>query len=309
MLTTQPHRRATRLAALSLAGFMTLAVATPVRASSAGPDKGYLPVEATVPSPVDAHLTELFTPPFGYREIKVTPGGSARKLVTITSDRILNGRTVRKFNENLLSKGISVFGAAYYGDFSWGRTVVDAAITATRKVAGEADTIEVSEGIARDPQSGEPLMPLTVSVDEISIPLREDFGTSWRKVRLIPDREPAVTDPKTGRYPGSRVRLVREDDPDRKDLFYAVKGNLVDVERYFEERLKDLHRTVIVTGSETDEPAPTEIFGIKTPAQVIVLSGYTFQAATRKLSSTEVTLKRASDANLAPYVEVEVTEN
>lgn len=309
MLTTPLNSAAIRLAAISLAGFMTLAAPPPARAAATAADKGYLPVEAADSSPADKQLADLFTPPFGYREVKVKTGSNDRKLVTITSERTLNGRAIRKFNENLLSRGISIFGAAYYGDYSWERTVVDAAITATRKVAGEADTIEVSEGIARDPQSGQPLMPLTVSVDELSIPLRADFGKTWKKVRLLPEQEPAAQEPKTGRYPGSRIRLARDNDPDKKDVFYAAKADLAEVERYFDDRLKDMHHTVIVSGDASSAPAPTEVFGIKTPAQVIVLSGYTYRPGTKKLSYTEVTLKRASDPNLAPYVEVEVAEN
>lgn len=301
---------ARKLGAVISVGLMTLPFTAPLAASvpPAG-DKGYLPVEAAESSPAEKELSGMFAPTFGHRDLKVTSGSANRKLLTITSERPLNGRAVRKFSEGLLSRGISIYGAAYYGDFVWNRTVIDAAITATRQVAGEPDTIEVSEGLARDPQSNQPLMPLTVAVNELSIPLKDEFGKTWQKVRVIPEADTAAPEPSTGRYPGSRVRVVRHNEPDKRDVVYAVKADLAQVERYFDDRLKEIHRTVIVSGDSAGSPSPAEVFGIKTSAQVIVLSGYTYAAGTKKLAFTEVTLKRAADPSLSPYVEVQVVEN
>lgn len=301
------HARFALLLASWLLAFPAMATTAPEPAPGTG--KGYLPVEATELPQADREVAGLLLPSFPYRDIKVSGGEGGRQLVTISSERILTGRTVRKFNESLLSRGVSIYGAAFYGDFSWDRTVIDAAVTATRKVEGEPDTIEVSDGIALDPKTNQPLMPLTVSVHELFIPLREDFGKAWKKVRLIPDAEPAAPEPMTGRYPGSRVRHVRLNEPDKRDVVYAVKGELGDVERFFDGRLKERHRTVIVAGDPSDSPSPAEVFGIKTSAQVVVLSGYSYAAGNRRLSFTEVTLKRASDPNLAPYVQIEVVEN
>lgn len=298
-----------KLAFLLATWLLAIPAMAEIREPTPGSGKGYLPVEATEIPQSDREMAGLFLPSISNSGLKVADGEGGRKLVTITSERILNGRAVRKFNESLLSRGVSIYGAAYFGDFSWDRTVIDAAVTATRKVEGEADTIEVSDGIARDPKTDQPLMPMTVSIHEMYIPLREDFGKTWKKMRLIPEAEPAAPEPMTGRYPGSRIRLVRQNGPDKRDVVYAVKGELGDVEQFFDERLRERHRTVIVAGDPSDSPSPAEVFGIKTSAQVIVLSGYSYASGTRKLSVTEVTLKRAKDPNLAPYVEIEVVEN
>ncbi|RNC72740.1 MAG: hypothetical protein ED859_01905 [Desulfuromonadales bacterium] len=270
-------------------------------------DKGVLAVEAADLSRENRELVQLFSPTIRNREVRVNAGKEGAKVLTIVTDSILTGRTVRKFNESLLAKGVSIYGAAYYGNFSWERTINDAAITATRTVTGEMDTIEISEGIVRDPKTNLPLMPLTVSIHELSIPLRDDFGKTWKKMRIIPDAETAAPEPKTGRYPGSRVRLVRQNDEEKRHVVYAVKGNLRQVEEFFDAKLKEAHRTVIVAGDSEGAPSPAEVFGIRTSAQVVVLSGYTY--SDKKLAYTEVTLRRASDPNLAPYVEVEVAEN
>lgn len=292
---------------LILAGLA--AVSSPAFALEQPADKGtgYLAVEARETAPESRELVQIFSPAINHREAKVTAGKDGTRLLTLTTDSILNGRAVRKFNQKLIEKGINVYGAAYYGDFSWDRTVIDAAITMTRPVAGVPDTIEISEGIARDPKTNLPLMPLTVSIYDLSIPLKEDFGKAWKRVEIIPAVEPAAPELKTGRYPGSRVRLVRQNDGERRHVIYAVKGDLHAVEQFFDAKLKEIHRTVIVAGDADSAPSPAEVFGVKTSAQVIVLSGYSY--IDKKLVNSDVTLRHASDPNLSPYVEIEVTEN
>ena len=275
--------------------------------SPAGQDDNYLTIEAQEITPENRELIQIFAPSIRHREAKVSTGKGGARLLTLTSDSILNGRAIRKFNQGLLERSINVYGAAYYGDFSWERTVIDAAITMTRPVAGAADTIEISEGIARDPQTNLPLMPLTVSVNDLTLALKEDFGKAWKRVEIIPAAEPVAPEPKIGRYPGSKVRLVRQNDGERRHVVYAVKGELRPVEQFFDGKLKEAHRTVIVAGDANSTPSPAEVFGIKTSAQVIVLSGYSY--IDKRLAYTEVTLRHASDPNLAPYVEIEVAEN
>lgn len=292
---------------LILAGLA--AVSSPAFALEQPADKGtgYLAVEARETAPESRELVQIFSPAINHREAKVTAGKDGTRLLTLTTDSILNGRAVRKFNQKLIAKGINVYGAAYYGDFSWDRTVIDAAITMTRPVAGMPDTIEISEGIARDPKTNLPLMPLTVSIYDLSIPLKEDFGKAWKRIEIIPAVEPAAPELKTGRYPGSRVRLVRQNDGERRHVIYAVKGDLHAVEQFFDTKLKEIHRTVIVAGDADSAASPAEVFGVKTSAQVIVLSGYSY--IDKKLVNSDVTLRHASDPNLSPYVEIEVTEN
>lgn len=298
---------AVRIAILIVGSLTVFPVAAFCQDKQPATGKDYLVVEASEAPQDERELVDSFAPSFASQEIKLSPGPAGRKMLTITADRNFTGRMVRKYNETLLSRGINIFGAAYFGDFSWDRPAFDASITVTRKYAAEPDTIEISEGIAQTAHGDRPLMPMTITADRLSIPLRGDFGKTWKKLRLIPATEPMAPEPKTGRYPGSRVYLVRQDDGLAKTVCYAVKGKLADVENFFEGKLKEVHKTVIVTGEPTSPPAPVELFGIRTSARIIVVAGYTY--AQKKLHYTEVTLKQAGDPNLAPYVEIEVAEN
>ncbi|WP_373694374.1 hypothetical protein [Geobacter sp.] len=296
-----------KLALILAVGLAAVSSPTEAQDSPAGQGKDYLAVEAREMPPESRELIQIFASSIRHRDVKVTAGKGGSRLLTFTSDSILNGRAVRKFNQGLLERGINVYGAAYYGDFAWDRTIVDAAITITRPATGAPDTIEISEGIARDPLTNLPLMPLTVSINELTIPLKEDFGKAWKRLEIIPAVEPIAPEPKTGRYPGSKVRIVRQNDGERRQVIYAVKGDLRAVEQFFDAKLKEIHRTVIVAGDADSAASPAEVFGIKTSAQVIVLSGYSYND--KKLAYTEATLRHASDPNLSPYVEIEVAEN
>lgn len=291
--------------AIAVTAGIAIFMTAPALATVSIETQSYLTVEAPDASPAERTLAPLFAPSFQYRDIKVTSEGD-RRLVTITSDRGITSRNVRKLNEGLLSRGISIYGAAFFGDFTWDRTVVDAAITMTRKVEGEPDTIEISDGTVREPTSNKPLVPVTAAVYELHIPVSSEFATSWKKLRIIPSTDILAPEPRTGRFPGSRVFQVRENEPLRRNVVYVVKGELRDVEQYFDQKLKEIHRTVIVAGDSEGTPAPVEVFGIKTSAMVIVLSGYTY--TNKKLVSTEVTLRRAGDPNLSDYIEIEVVE-
>jgi len=296
-----------KLALLLAAGLAAASSSAQAQTLPAGQENTYLSVEAPGISPENRELIQIFAPSLRHREATVTEGKGGARLLTFTTDSILNGRVIRKFNQGLLERSVNIYGAAYYGDFSWERTVIDAAITMTRPAAGAADTIEISEGIARDPQTKLPLIPLTVSINDLTIALKDDFGKAWRRIEIIPAAEPLAPEPRIGRYPGSKVRLVRQNDGERRHLFYAVKGNLPEVEQFFDKKLKESHRTVIVAGDANSAPSPAEVFGIKTSAQVIVLSGYSYE--NNRLAYTEVTLRHAGDPNLSPYVEIEVAEN
>ena len=255
----------------------------------------------------DAELSAFFAPPFPYRNVWIDRGADGRTLVTITTNSALTKQEISAFKEDLRHRSVNIYGPVYYGEFSWNRTSADAAVTVTRKVEGEGDTIAISEGVARDLRSNEPLMSLTVSERELFIPLTGDFGKIWRKVRIIAEPEPPAPEPKTGRYPGSRVHRVLQDDTTRKQVIYAVRGRIEDVKDFFAKKLKEVHATFLLTGDLEGPSVPDEVFGIKTSARRIMLSGYTFKD--KKLFHTEVTIRRADDPTLTDFVEVEVVEN
>ncbi len=111
-----------KLALILAAGLA--AVSSPAKAQDSPPGQGqeYLAIEAREMPPESRELIQIFAPSIRHSDAKVTAGKGGSRLLTLTSDSILNGRAVRKFNQGLLERGINVYGAAYYGDFAWDRT-------------------------------------------------------------------------------------------------------------------------------------------------------------------------------------------
>ncbi len=252
-------------------------------------------------------LPRLFTPSFRCKEIKVARNNDGQMLLTIVADEPLNPKKVRLFGEELLSRGISIYGPTYFGAFSWDRTADKAAITMTRRAKDLPDVIEVSESIVAQPQGTQPVVALTVSDGNLYIPLSPHFGKDWARVAIFPGSEPAAAEPKTGRYPGARLRQARQGEGGERTLFYAYRGNIAEAAAFFRERLNRAHKTVITSGDPAVPYSQAEVFGIKTAARVFTLTGYSY--ASQRLTYTAVTLRKAADPALSEYVEIEVSEN
>lgn len=157
----------------------------------------------------DEYLTKLFTPEFPYETIKAVEDSKGRRFIVIRTKEKISGKALSEYDDLLLSRGVNIYGAFHYGMFSWQqRTVTDYAITITRKVEGEADTVEISESVVKDPKKQEPIVAASAKGKEIRIAIEQDFGKKWRKIKIIPDKEPDVPEPKIGRYPGSKLRYA-----------------------------------------------------------------------------------------------------
>lgn len=249
-------------------------------------------------------LTTLFSPPFPHTGITIDDAGNARLLLTISTEGLLLPSTAREFTEKLRERGIHIYGPTFFGEFSWERAAYDAAVTLIRRSSDLPDTVEVSESVIKT-SDRRPIVALTVEENRVLIPLRADFGKVWRRVGIIPDKEPDSVEPKIGRFPGSRLRQVKQEG-ERTRLYYACKGELGEAVKFFDDSLRRIHKTVLITGDPAAPSSQSEIFGIKTYGRVITLSGHTL--IDQRLSTTEVILRRADDPSLAAYVEMETAE-
>jgi hypothetical protein len=258
----------------------------------------------------DQFLVSAFTPQFPIRGITVQDFGQRDRLVKITAEQDVRGVALDDYVTLLLSRGISVYGATYYGSFDGNRSTVEASIIMTRKAAGETGTVDVSTSVAKAKSGKGPVNPLFVNDKELTIPVEGDFGRKWQRLTILPEQEPTGEESKVGRFPGARLRLAEglsAGKGTRKRLVYAARGTFADVSGYYEKALKGIHATITTTGSRTAPHTPTELFGIKTFARQVTVAGYTYR--NRVMYYTEVTLKQGVDPNLAEYVEIEVLEN
>jgi len=268
------------------------------------------PLQAGAQGAVDQFLVSAFTPQFPIREITVEDFGQRDRLLRITAEQDVRGVVLDDYITLLLSRGISVYGATYYGAFDGNRSTVDASITMTRKSSGETGSVDVSTSVARAKTGKGPVNPLFVNDKELTLPVVGDFGRKWQRLTILPELEPAGEEPKMGRFPGARLRLAEglsAGKGTRKRLVYAARGALTDVASHYAKALKNIHATVTTTGNPAASPSPTELFSIKTFARQVTVAGYTYR--NRVMYYTEVTLKQGVDPNLAEYVEIEVLEN
>lgn len=249
-------------------------------------------------------LAALFSPSFSHSGVKVAEAGNSRLLLTISTDGLLLPSTAREFTEELRKRGVSIYGPTFFGDFSWDRAAYDAAVTLIRRSRDLPDTVEVSESVIRTPDR-RPIVALTVTEDKVLIALREDFGKAWRRVVIFPDKEPETAEPRTGRFPGSRLRQVAKAGGSER-RFYACKGDLADAIRFFEAELGRVHKTVLMQGDPAGLSAQTVVFGIRTYGKVVTLTGHTL--IDQRLSTTEVVLRKPDEPSLGPYLEIETAE-
>lgn len=262
----------------------------------------------------DEYLTKLFEPVMPYESIKAVKDSAGRKFIVIRTKEKITEKALNDYNWLLLSRGVSIFGTFYHGLFSWQKTVTDFAITITRKVAGEPDTIEISESIIRDPVKKEPVVAATAKGKEIRFAIEKDFGKKWKRIRLIPDKEPDASEPRIGRYPKSRLIDVQKFDGGHAVWIYVSKDSLKNITTNYKEKAKSVYTKIssdfdIHIGVETvnDPKAYAHafpVFGIKTISQKIDIRGYGSKFA----NSTHIAIVRSSDPNLADYIEIRIEE-
>ena len=97
-------------------------------------------------------------PGFLMRASRLMEDSKGRRFIVIRARDNLEGKTLREYDDLLLSRGVSIYGTFHYGMFSWQKTTTNYAITLTRKVNGEPNAIEISESVVRNPEKNEPIV-------------------------------------------------------------------------------------------------------------------------------------------------------
>ena len=268
------------------------------------------PLPPTAGAQGNQFLVSAFTPPFPVKSITLENFKQNDCLVRIATQQPIKGGMLDYYSDTLLSRGISISGATFYGPFDGNRSSVAAAITMTRKVSDNDNAVDISTSAVKTIAGTGPVPPLFVNEKEMTIAVEGDFGRKWQRLTIMPDREPTGGESKAGRFPGARLRNAEtpsEGQGNRMRLIYAAKATLADVHNYYVNKLKEIHPIVTTTGNPADRPTPNELFGISTLVRQTTIGGYTYRD--RNMYYTEVTLKQGGDPNLAAYVEIEVLEN
>jgi hypothetical protein len=195
--------------------------------------------------------------------------------------------------------------------FSWDKTVTDYAITITRKVEGEPDTVEISESVVRDPESQEPIVAASAKGKEIRIAIEKDFGNKWRKIRIIPEKELDSLEPKIGRYPGFKLAYYRT-----KRWVYVSRNSLKEIYYSYETKVRKSFIKAygfpfakeMFENPKAYSHSSIEVFGIKTTGREFWIHGFN-QIPGEKWNSVEIKGYQSLDVNLCNFIQIEIAES
>jgi hypothetical protein len=239
---------------------------------------------------------------------------NGRRFIVIRTKEKIAGGTLREYNNLLLSRGVNIHGTFHYGMFSWQKTVTDYAITTTRKVKGEPDSVEISESVVKDPKKNEPIVAASAKGKEIRIAIEKDFGKRWSKIRIIPDIEPKEPEPKIGRYPGSKLFKLFIYGEARVPV-YVSKDSLEQVYYYYEQKVKKSFETVydfpfaqkMFENPRAYSHNSIEVFGIKTIGRDFWIRGRNHPVG-EKWNSLEIKGYQSLDPNLSEFIQITIFE-
>jgi len=267
----------------------------------------------------DEYLTKLFAPGFPYESIKVMEDSKGRRFIVIRAKDKIEGKTLREYDDLLLNRGVSIYGTFHYGIFSWQKTVTNYAITITRKVEGEPNAVEISESVVKNPEKNEPIVAASAKGKEIRIAIEKDFGKSWKKLVIIPEKEPELKEPTIWRYPGSHLILIQDWTAIKgkgRTLTLVSKDPLKRIYEYYLEKVKlsflkaykDPFAEEIFSNPRAFSHNPIKIFGIKTIGRDFRISGYD-QIPPGKMGSIRIFISQSLDSNLSGFIQIEVGED
>lgn len=261
----------------------------------------------------DPYLVGLFTPNFPYKSVKIVQVSPRTRCIVIKAKEKITEEVGRKYNDLLLSRGVDIYGTFYYGFFSWQKSVTDYAITITRKVKGEPDTIEMSTSTVRN-SKGEPIVAVSISGKEIRIQVENYFGKIWHKVVIVPKKEIKAPDSKIGRYPGSKLIYAENWPYKGRTLRYVSKDSLKDISLYFYKKAKEIYEDAgpdplkdPIFTSNPDYLTDITPFGIKCMGKFIYINASI--AKEKPLPFINIRLTKSMDANLSQYVQIEIDED
>jgi hypothetical protein len=267
----------------------------------------------------DENLIKMFTPEFPYESIKVVEDSKGRRFIVIRAKENISPRTLNQYDALLLSRGVSIYGTFHYGMFSWNKTVSDYAITISRKVEGEPDTVEISESVVKDPKKNEPIVAASAKGKEIRIAIERDSGKKWKRIKIIPDKEPDAIEPKIGRYPGSKLRYAHNWPANQGSgwlLTYVSKDSLKKIYDFYETKVKqsfikaygDPFRKEMFEDPKAHSHNPIKVFGIKTTGRIFWIHGFNHIPG-QEWNSIEIRGHQSLDPNLTEFVQIEIRED
>lgn len=258
----------------------------------------------------DEYLTKLFEPHIPYESIKVMEDSTGSRFIVIKTKEKLIEKDLSEYDDLLLSRSVNIYGSFHHGLFSWQQTVTDYAITITRKVEGEPDTIEISESVVKDPKKNEPIVATSAKGREIRIAIEKDFGKKWKKIKLMPDKEPEAPEPKVGRAHGARLVSLKSLPSGTRYYIFISKAPLKQIYDYYSGKLNEQYPFAKEMFSNPKAYSHTSIklLGIKTTGREFRL---TFYNKTPKgiLGSIEVISRQSIDPNLSDYIQIDIMED
>ena len=267
----------------------------------------------------DEYLTKLFAPDFPYESIRVVEDSKGRRSIVIRAKEKFKGRTLREYEDLLLNRGVSIYGTFHYGMFSWQKTVTDYAITLTRKVNGEPNSVEISESVVINPEKNEPIVAALAKGKEIRIAIEKDFGKRWKKIVIVPEKEPELKEPTIWRYPSSHLILLRDwaaITGKGRTLTFVSKDSLKRIYEYYLEKVrqsflkayKDPFAEEIFSNPRAFSHNPIKIFGIRTIGRDFRISGYD-GIPPEKMGYIKIRILQSLDSNLSGLIQIEVDED
>jgi hypothetical protein len=197
--------------------------------------------------------------------------------------------------------------------------VTNYAITITRKVAGEPNAVEISESVVKNPENSEPIVAASAKGKEIRIAIEKDFGKSWKKIVIAPEKELELKEPTMWRYPGSRLIFIQDWTAIKgkgRTLTFVSKDPLKGIYEYYLEKVRQLFIKAsedpfaeeIFSNPRVFSHNPIKIFGIRTIGRDFRIRGYD-QIPPGKMGSIRIYISQSLDSNLSGFIQIEVGED
>ena len=280
----------------------------------------------------DDYLVGLFTPDMPYETVKVLQDNDGTKLIEVNFKSKVTEQMVNQYNNLLLSRSVIVYATYHYGLFSWQTSAGPSAISITRKAKGKPDTIEVSESELKKP-FGDPryknfvdINPVRIFGKTIEFKVVMDFGKSWKKVKLIPEKATKLKmvdetgnpkliqaeDMKVPRppikYPGSKLVKFTQWGSITEFYIYVVKGMpYKTVVNYFHEEMRKIDAEMSPSlnwDKFIEQPSmyryPLDVLGLKTVGVYVI---FDMSSGGWPVSGTHATIRfeQSNDPNLFGY--------
>lgn len=263
----------------------------------------------------DEYLEKLFIPSVPYEWVKVVEDEKGNRFIVIRLKEKVTKEIMNDYGFLLLSRGVNIYGTYHYGSFSWQTTVTDFAITITRKMEGDRNSVEISESVVLHPEKKEPIVAVAISGEEIRIAIEADLGRRWKGVEIIPEKELDYSDPQIGRYPGAKLRQVMDWGGNRISKYYVSTAPVKNIYEFYYGRVKERFGSIYsITFNNLSEKIenpkfralPFKAFGIRTICQKFDIRGSKPVAGDK---TVRIDLLRSLDINLKDFIEVFIAED